>query len=111
VTRTALGSLQRAMTDPGIRLGTVVTAEMTMAKQRGGPDGLVSAARQGRRGFILQPEWNDGDVLGVTVPSKTTEPLTGPGRGLWCESGSAWVAQLVTHAGIDVSTPHTREAE
>ncbi|GAA4375049.1 FtsK/SpoIIIE domain-containing protein [Nocardioides caricicola] len=112
VTRAALGSLQQAMADPGTRLGTVVTADMTMAKQRGGPDGLVSAARQGRRGFILQPEWNDGDVLGVTVPSKTTEPLTGPGRGLWCEAGSAWVAQLVTHAGIEVgTTPHTREAE
>jgi S-DNA-T family DNA segregation ATPase FtsK/SpoIIIE len=112
VTRAALGSLQRVMADPGSRLGAVVTADMTQAKQRGGPDGLVSAARQGRRGFILQPEWNDGDVLGVTVPSKTTEPLTGPGRGLWCEAGSAWVAQLVTHAGVEAGmAPHTREAE
>ena len=73
----------------------LVTADITQAKQRGGPDGLVGAARQGRRGFLLQPEWNDGDVLGVTVPNNTTEPLTGPGRGLWCEDGSLRVAQLV----------------
>jgi S-DNA-T family DNA segregation ATPase FtsK/SpoIIIE len=112
VTRTATASLVRAMVDPGSRLGAVVTAEMTQAKQRGGPDGLVSVARRGRRGFVLQPEWNDGDVLGVTVPSKTTEPLSGPGRGLWCEAGSTWVAQLVTHPGTEPgTTPLIREAE
>ena len=46
------------------------------------------AARRGRRGFLLQPEWNDGDLFGVTVPNRTIEPLTGVGRGLWCEHGT-----------------------
>ncbi|WP_139977857.1 FtsK/SpoIIIE domain-containing protein [Nocardioides litoris] len=77
------------------RIALVVTAETTQAKARGGPEGLVETARRGRRGFLLQPEWADGDALGASVPTKTTEPLTGPGRGVWCDGGTAWVAQLV----------------
>jgi S-DNA-T family DNA segregation ATPase FtsK/SpoIIIE len=105
--REARDALVRAMAAPGSRLATVLAADSVQARQRGGAEGLVSAGRQGRRGFILMPEWNDGDIFGVTVPSKTTEPLTGPGRGLWCEAGSTWVAQLVTSA--DDETTHARE--
>jgi S-DNA-T family DNA segregation ATPase FtsK/SpoIIIE len=104
--KAARDAVVRAMHDRARRIGVVVTADVNVAKQRGGPEGIVSAARVGRRGFVIGPEWNDGDVLGVTVPSKTTEPLTGPGRGLWCESGTPWVAQLVTTS----DTTHAREA-
>lgn len=92
--RAARDELVTAMGHP--RIGMVIVAETGEAKQRGGPAGLVSAAKAARRGFLLQPEWNDGDVLGVAVPTKTVEPLAGPGRGLWCEAGSAWVAQLIS---------------
>ncbi|MEO9325567.1 FtsK/SpoIIIE domain-containing protein [Nocardioides sp. C4-1] len=77
------------------RIGLVVTADTAQAKARGGPEGLVETARRTRRGFLLTPEWADGDALGVSIPTKTTEPLTGPGRGVWCDGGTAWVAQLV----------------
>lgn len=85
------------------RIALVVTADSAQAKARGGPEGLVETARRGRRGFLLTPEWNDGDVLGVSVPTKTTEPLTGPGRGLWCDGGTAWVAQLINGRSEDRS--------
>ena len=75
-----------------------MTADTAQAKARGGPEGLVETARRARRGFLLTPEWADGDALGVSVPTKTTEPLTGPGRGVWCDAGTAWVAQLVHSA-------------
>lgn len=106
--KAAREAVVRTMNDRSTRVATVVTADVNVAKQRGGPEGIVSAAKAGRRGFVVGPEWNDGDVLGVTVPSKTTEPLTGPGRGLWCEAGSSWVAQLITSAVDD--TTHAREA-
>lgn len=83
-------------TGTGRRIGLVVAADTAAAKQRGGAEGLVDTAKRSRRGFLLQPEWTDGDVFGVAVPTKTTEPLTGAGRGLWCDGGSSWVAQLVT---------------
>ncbi len=79
----------------GQQIGLVVTADTAQAKARGGPEGLVETARRSRRGFLLTPEWADGDALGVSVPTKTTEPLTGPGRGVWCDGGTAWVAQIV----------------
>ncbi|WP_209020456.1 FtsK/SpoIIIE domain-containing protein [Nocardioides sp. 1609] len=79
----------------GRRIGVVVTADSAQAKARSGPEGLVETARRTRRGFLLSPEWTDGDALGVSVPTKTTEPLTGPGRGVWCDNGTAWVAQLI----------------
>ncbi|WGY00092.1 FtsK/SpoIIIE domain-containing protein [Nocardioides sp. QY071] len=77
------------------RVALVLTADVAAARQRGTGPGLVELARAQRRGFLLQPEWGDGDVLGVTVPTKTSEPLSGPGRGLWCDGGATWVAQLV----------------
>ncbi|MDQ1103028.1 FtsK/SpoIIIE domain-containing protein [Nocardioides zeae] len=84
-------------------LAAVVSVDVAEARRPGMLPGLVTALKQRRRGFLLHPEWNEGDVFGVTVPTKTLEPLTGPGRGLWCEAGSATVAQLVatTHEGQD----------
>ncbi|WP_193614888.1 FtsK/SpoIIIE domain-containing protein [Nocardioides lijunqiniae] len=78
------------------RLSLVVTTDTAQAKQRGGPEGYVDTAKRGRRGFLLQAEWADGDIFGASVPTKTTEPLTGPGRGVWCDGGTSWVAQLLT---------------
>ncbi len=77
------------------RIALVATADTAQAKARGGSPGLVETARRARRGFMLQPEWADGDALGVSIPSKTPEPLSGIGRGVWCEAGTARVAQLV----------------
>jgi S-DNA-T family DNA segregation ATPase FtsK/SpoIIIE len=91
----AVASLVKACAEQADRVALVATADTAQARQRGGPEGLVSAARRGRRGFLLQPEWNDGDLFGVTVPNRTIEPLTGVGRGLWCEHGTLRVAQLV----------------
>ncbi len=93
--RTARDDFLRVVADHATRIAILATADTAQARQRGGA-GLVDAVRQGRRGFLLQPEWNDGEVLGVTVPTKTTEPLGGAGRGLWCEGGAAVVAQLIT---------------
>ena len=83
--RTARDRLLGVLGAHGHRIGLVVTADTAQAKARGGPEGLVETARRARRGFLLQPEWADGDALGVSVPTKTTEPLTGPGRGVWCD--------------------------
>ena len=91
----AVASLAKACAERADKVALVITADIAQARQRGGPDGLVAAARRGRRGFLLQPEWNDGDLFGITVPNRTIEPLTGVGRGLWCEHGSLRVAQLV----------------
>ena len=91
----AVASLAKACAERADQVALVVTADITQARQRGGPEGLVAAVRRGRRGFLLQPEWNDGDLFGITVPNRTIEPLTGVGRGLWCEHGSLRVAQLV----------------
>jgi S-DNA-T family DNA segregation ATPase FtsK/SpoIIIE len=77
------------------RVALVVAADTAYAKQRTLPEGLVDLARRARRGFLLQPEWADGDVAGVTVPTRTSEPLTGPGRGVWCDGGEVWPAQLL----------------
>jgi S-DNA-T family DNA segregation ATPase FtsK/SpoIIIE len=93
--RTARDRLLGDLGTHGHRIGLVVTADTAQAKARGGPEGLVETARRTRRGFLLMPEWADGDALGVSVPTKTTEPLTGPGRGVWCDGGTAWVAQVV----------------
>ena len=91
----AVASIVKACAERADQVALVITADVAQARQRGGPDGLVAAARRGRRGFLLQPEWNDGDLFGITVPNRTIEPLTGVGRGLWCEHGSLRVAQLV----------------
>lgn len=91
------------------RIALVVTADSAQAKARSGPEGLVETARRSRRGFLLQPEWTDGDALGASVPTKTTEPLTGPGRGVWCDGGTAWVAQLINASSQDNSQEQGQE--
>ncbi len=91
----AVASLRKACIEQAHRVALVVTADVVAARQRGGPEGLVALARAGRRGFLLAPEWNEGDLFGITVPTRTIEPLTGTGRGLWCEHGAMHVAQLV----------------
>ncbi|MDT9591879.1 FtsK/SpoIIIE domain-containing protein [Nocardioides zeae] len=83
---------------PASRVAMVVSVDVAEARKPALQPGLVTALKQRRRGFLLAPEWNEGEVLGVSVPTKTLEPLTGPGRGLWCEAGGATVAQLVTAA-------------
>ena len=91
----AVSSLVKACAERADRVALVVTADVAQARQRGGPEGLVAHAKRGRRGFLLQPEWNDGDLFGIPVPTRAVEPLTGVGRGLWCEHGAQRVAQLV----------------
>jgi S-DNA-T family DNA segregation ATPase FtsK/SpoIIIE len=91
------------------QIGLVVTADTAQAKARGGPEGLVETARRNRRGFLLTPEWADGDALGASVPTKTTEPLTGPGRGVWCDGGTAWVAQVVHAAPVTAPAQGTAQ--
>ncbi|HXH79860.1 FtsK/SpoIIIE domain-containing protein [Nocardioides sp.] len=106
--RTARDNLLRVVAEHPTRIALLATADTTQARVRGSVGALVDAVRQGRRGFLLQPEWNDGEVLGVTVPTKTTEPLTGPGRGVWCDGGNAVVAQLVTTDGRHQQTQDDR---
>ncbi|MDT0202779.1 FtsK/SpoIIIE domain-containing protein [Nocardioides sp. AE5] len=95
----AVASLVRAVTDRRSDLGVVVTADVAEAR-RAAPGGLLAAVRNSRRGFLLQPDWADGDLFGVTVPTKTVEPLAGLGRGLWCTSGTATGAQLISGAPV-----------
>jgi len=78
-----------------LRLAVVATADVGEARQRAALGGVVEAVKRSRRGVLLQPEWNDGDLFGVTVPTKTIEPLTGTGRGLWCANGAATGVQVV----------------
>jgi len=106
--RTARDDLLRVVAEHPTRIALLATADSTQARQRGSAGALVDTVRQGRRGFLLQPEWNDGEVLGVTVPTKTAEALGGPGRGLWCEGGTAVVAQLVTTDGQRSTTRDER---
>ncbi|WP_028472225.1 FtsK/SpoIIIE domain-containing protein [Nocardioides alkalitolerans] len=93
--RAARERLLRMIDEHASRLAVVMSVEVTEARRPGLAPGLVTAMKQRRRGFLVHPEWNEGDVFGVSVPTKSVEPLTGPGRGLWCENGSATVAQLV----------------
>lgn len=79
----------------GGRLAFVASVDVAEARRPGLQPGIVTTLKQCRRGFLLHPEWNEGDVFGVSVPTKTLEPMTGPGRGLWCDAGAATVAQLV----------------
>jgi len=81
------------------RVSFVASADLTAARQRPGmgasADGLLAFAKGSRRGLLLQPEWNDGDAFGLTVPTRTVEPMSGVGRGLWCEAGEARVVQAL----------------
>lgn len=94
--RTARDQVVRMIADHGDRVAVVATADTSAARLRSVPEGLVALVRRSRRGFLIQPEWSDGEVFGVTVPTTTVEPLSGVGRGLWCEGGVAIVAQLAS---------------
>jgi DNA segregation ATPase FtsK/SpoIIIE, S-DNA-T family len=79
----------------GTGLAVVVATDVDEARSRQHVPGVVTAARRGRRGVLLQPEFADGSLLSVMVPSQTTEPLTGAGRGLYCANGTVAVVQVV----------------
>lgn len=77
-------------------LALVCAADADDARTRTMTPGVVQLVRRSRRGLLLQPDGLDGTVLAVTVPSQTVEPLTGPGRGMWCSDGAAAVVHAVT---------------
>jgi DNA segregation ATPase FtsK/SpoIIIE, S-DNA-T family len=83
----------------GARLAVVVATDVDEARSRQHIQGALSAARRGRRGVLLQPDFSDGSLLSVMVPSQTAEPLTGPGRGLYCANGAVQVVQFVGEQG------------
>jgi S-DNA-T family DNA segregation ATPase FtsK/SpoIIIE len=76
-------------------LGIVVATDIDEARSRQHVPGVVSAARRGRRGVLLQPDFADGSLFSVMVPGQTTEPLSGVGRGIYCIDGSMQVVQVV----------------
>ncbi|HRW19214.1 MAG TPA: FtsK/SpoIIIE domain-containing protein [Dermatophilaceae bacterium] len=80
-------------------IALVVACDVDGARTNTFTPGIVQAARNARRGLLLQADGMDGNVLGVTVPMHTVEPLTGPGRGLWCTDGSARVVQAIAGTG------------
>lgn len=84
------------------RVALVVTADVDEARTRGMMPGVVQLVRRSRRGLLLQPDGLDGTVLAVAVPTQTTEPLSGPGRGMWCSDG----ATTLVHAVTDVEGAH-----
>lgn len=86
----------------GHRYAVVLAVDTRTARSRITP-GLVTAVRGLRRGVLLRPEWADGDLFGVTVPTRSVEPMTGRGRGLWCENGATTLIQAVSE------THHDRE--
>jgi S-DNA-T family DNA segregation ATPase FtsK/SpoIIIE len=94
--RDAMGGLA-ALVDqaPGRRLAVVVAADADEARSRSHIPGVVQAARRGRRGVLLVPDYADGSLFGVTIPSHTVEPLVGTGRGLWCSGATVRVVQTV----------------
>ncbi|CAM4080412.1 FtsK/SpoIIIE domain-containing protein [Kibdelosporangium persicum] len=79
-------------------LAVIVATDPDESRSRPYLDGPVLVAKGGRRGLLLQPDYSDGSLLGITMPSHTVEPLTGPGRGLWCTAGIAQVAHAVSGA-------------
>jgi S-DNA-T family DNA segregation ATPase FtsK/SpoIIIE len=80
----------------GPDLAVVVATDPDESRSRQFVKGPVQAARAGRRGILLQPEFADGTLLGATLPSNTIEPLTGASRGLWCTGGNAQVVHVVS---------------
>ena len=73
----------------------MVAMDSYEARSRQHVPGVVTAARRGRRGVLLQPDFADGSLFSAMVPSTTSEPLTGPGRGLLCVNGTVQVVQFV----------------
>jgi DNA segregation ATPase FtsK/SpoIIIE, S-DNA-T family len=89
----ALASLVDAAAE--CRLAVVVSTDIDEARSRQFISGVVSAAKRGRRGVLLQPDFSDGAILSANVPTQTSEPLTGTGRGLYCASAQVQVIQAV----------------
>ncbi len=100
--RDAMGGLA-ALVDqaPVRRLAVVVAADADEARSRSHIPGVVQAARKARRGVLLVPDFADGSLFGVTIPSHTVEPLVGPGRGLWCSGATVRVVQAVGTPAAD----------
>ncbi|SHH03483.1 DNA segregation ATPase FtsK/SpoIIIE, S-DNA-T family [Jatrophihabitans endophyticus] len=73
----------------------VVVTDTDDARTRQHVAGPTQVARRARVGVLLQPDLPDGSVLGASVPTQTVEPLTGPGRGLFCETGRVRVVQVI----------------
>lgn len=63
------------------------------SSEAGGYSELLSNARKGRAGFLLQPETNDDNLLQTPLGrcSRTEFP---PGRGFWVKAGRVWRVQL-----------------
>lgn len=91
-----LGTLAGAATHGG--LAVVVATDLDDARSRAHVPGAVTAAKRTRRGILLQPEFADGGILSISVPSHVVEPMTGAGRGLYCVDGSVQVIQAVSGA-------------
>lgn len=98
--RDALAALA-ALTGEAAKLGlaVVVATDPEESRSRQYVESPVQAAKRSRRGMLLQPDYADGSWLGITVPTNTIEPLTGPGRGLWCNAGIAQVAHVLAGGG------------
>jgi S-DNA-T family DNA segregation ATPase FtsK/SpoIIIE len=96
VVREAVAGLARAVDAAAeLRLGFVVATDIDEARSRQHVPGVVTAARRGRRGVLLQPDFADGSLFSVMIPGQTVEPLTGVGRGIYCVEGSMHVIQVV----------------
>jgi S-DNA-T family DNA segregation ATPase FtsK/SpoIIIE len=102
---TALVSLVDAAVEVGVAV--VVATDVDEARSRQHVPGVVTAARRGRRGVLLQPDFADGSLFSVMVPAQTTEPLVGPGRGIYCANGTIQVVQVV---GLPEAATHADAA-
>jgi S-DNA-T family DNA segregation ATPase FtsK/SpoIIIE len=90
---TALASLVDSALGQGVAV--VVATDIDEARSRQHIPGVVTAARRGRQGVLLQPDFADGSLFSAMVPSTSSEPLTGPGRGVLCVNGGVQVLQCV----------------
>ncbi len=79
---------------PTLGLGVAVAVDTDHAHHDAGD--LIRAAKRTRTGVLLQPSGDDDYLFGVTQPSYTIEPLTAPGRGLWCAAGNVRVVHVVS---------------
>lgn len=91
-----VGALDAATRDG---LAVVAAADTDELRSRTGGGALLGWLRRARQGLILQPDGLDGTVLGITVPNQSVEVMTGPGRGLWCQDGTAVLVQAVVDLG------------
>jgi S-DNA-T family DNA segregation ATPase FtsK/SpoIIIE len=96
VTREAVAVLASIVDNAAAHgLAVVVATDVDEARSRQHVPGVVSAARRGRRGVLLAPDFADGSLFSVMVPTAAVEPLGGPGRGVYCVDASMQVVQVV----------------